>query len=278
MNLYRLLKERAAAGRPLRVALIGAGKFGSMYLAQAQAHAGHPRGRHRRPRARPRDGVARAHRMAGRALRRARRSPRPGVRGTTCITDDALAMIAAPEVEIVIDATGSPTAGIRHALACCTHGKHVVMVNVEADALAGPLLAQRAARGRRRLLARLRRPAGADLRDGRLGARGRIRGGRRRQGHEVPAGVPRVDAGHGLAALRLHAGDGCGRRLQRPDVQFLPRRHQERDRDGGGRERDGSHPLPRAASRSRRAASTISRGCSVRATLAVICTTSARSR
>ncbi|HEX2185231.1 MAG TPA: SAF domain-containing protein, partial [Chloroflexota bacterium] len=34
--------------------------------------------------------------------------------------------------------------GIRHALACCRHGKHVVMVTVEADALAGPLLARRA--------------------------------------------------------------------------------------------------------------------------------------
>jgi predicted homoserine dehydrogenase-like protein len=67
-----------------------------------------------------------------------------GRSGTTCITDDAHAMISAAEVEIVIDATGSPTAGIRHALACCAQGKHVVMVNVEADALAGPLLAQRA--------------------------------------------------------------------------------------------------------------------------------------
>jgi predicted homoserine dehydrogenase-like protein len=35
-------------------------------------------------------------------------------------------------------------AGIRHALACCEHGKHIVMVNVEADCLAGPLLARRA--------------------------------------------------------------------------------------------------------------------------------------
>ena len=54
-------------------------------------------------------------------------------------------MIASPHVEIVIDATGSPSAGIRHVLACCEHGKHVVMVNVEADALAGPLLARKAA-------------------------------------------------------------------------------------------------------------------------------------
>ena len=36
MNLHRLLQARAAAGTPLRVALIGAGKFGAMYLAQAK--------------------------------------------------------------------------------------------------------------------------------------------------------------------------------------------------------------------------------------------------
>jgi predicted homoserine dehydrogenase-like protein len=60
------------------------------------------------------------------------------------VLDDAQALIAAPEVELVIDATGNPAAGIAHALGCCEHGKHVVMVNVEADALAGPLLARRA--------------------------------------------------------------------------------------------------------------------------------------
>lgn len=40
MNLYSLLSERAAGGRPVRVGLIGAGKFGSMVLAQAQRIAG----------------------------------------------------------------------------------------------------------------------------------------------------------------------------------------------------------------------------------------------
>jgi predicted homoserine dehydrogenase-like protein len=35
MNLHRLAVERLAAGRPVRVGLIGAGKFGSMFLAQA---------------------------------------------------------------------------------------------------------------------------------------------------------------------------------------------------------------------------------------------------
>jgi predicted homoserine dehydrogenase-like protein len=143
MNLHRMLQERAAAGNPLRVALIGAGKFGAMYLAQAK----HTPGIHVVAVAdlapeRAKASLARtgwpAERYSARTLAEAGRS------GTTCVTDDALAAIAAPEVEIVIDATGSPAAGIRHALACCAHGRHVVMVNVEADALAGPLLARRA--------------------------------------------------------------------------------------------------------------------------------------
>ena len=65
--------------------------------------------------------------------------------GSTFITDDAHAVIASDAVDIVIDATGSPAAGIAHALLCCEHRKHIIMVNVEADVLAGPYLARRAA-------------------------------------------------------------------------------------------------------------------------------------
>jgi predicted homoserine dehydrogenase-like protein len=54
-------------------------------------------------------------------------------------------LVASDRVDIVIDATGSPAAGIAHVLACCTHRKHIIMVNVEADALAGPWLAKQAA-------------------------------------------------------------------------------------------------------------------------------------
>jgi predicted homoserine dehydrogenase-like protein len=143
MNLYRMLQARAEERRPLRVGLIGAGKFGTMYLAQAK----HTPGIHVAAIAdlvpdRARASLARA----GWARERfgARSFAGAGKSGATFVTDDALALIKAPEVEIVIDATGHPAAGIRHALACCAHGKHVVMVNVEADALAGPLLARRA--------------------------------------------------------------------------------------------------------------------------------------
>jgi predicted homoserine dehydrogenase-like protein len=64
--------------------------------------------------------------------------------GTTHVTADADALIADPRVEVIVEATGVPAAGIRYALKAIEHGKHIVMVNVEADALAGPLLARRA--------------------------------------------------------------------------------------------------------------------------------------
>ena len=51
--------------------------------------------------------------------------------------------IALDGVEVVVEATGDAAAGARHALLCAAHGRHVVMVTVEADALVGPLLARR---------------------------------------------------------------------------------------------------------------------------------------
>ena len=180
MNLHRLLKQREADKKPLRVALLGAGKFGSMFMSQAA----------RTPGLRL---VAVADLSPGRARAALTRVGWPAAalnaestadalkNGKVYFTDDTDAVIASPDVEIVVDATGQAAAGIEHVLACCEHGKHIIMVNVEADALAGPLLARRA-RGRHRLFAGLRRPARADLRNGRLGARLRLRGHGRRQG------------------------------------------------------------------------------------------------
>ncbi len=143
MNLHRMLLARAADGRPLRVGLIGAGKFGAMYLAQAKHTPGiHVVGIADLAPDRAKASLARtgwaAERFAATSFAAAAKT------GATHVTDDARALIAAAEIEIVIDATGNPAAGIRHALACCAQAKHIVMVNVEADALAGPLLARRA--------------------------------------------------------------------------------------------------------------------------------------
>ncbi|MBL8836842.1 MAG: Gfo/Idh/MocA family oxidoreductase [Alphaproteobacteria bacterium] len=143
MNLHRMLAERAASGRPVGVGLIGAGKFGSMFLAQAPHTPGlHVVGIADLAPARARESLARigwpVERCGAATLDDAARS------GATHVGDDAARLIAHSAVEVVIDATGSPPAGIRHALAAIASGKHIVMVNVEADVLAGPLLAERA--------------------------------------------------------------------------------------------------------------------------------------
>ena len=140
MNLSSLL---AARGRPVRVGLIGAGKFGSMVLAQAQRIANfHVVGVADLDPGKARASLDRvgwpAERYAATSLDEAVRS------GGTCVLDDAMALAACPAVECLIEATGHPIAGIRHAAAAIEHGKHIVMVNVEADVLCGPLLAERA--------------------------------------------------------------------------------------------------------------------------------------
>ncbi|MCL4746928.1 MAG: Gfo/Idh/MocA family oxidoreductase [Burkholderiaceae bacterium] len=144
MNLHAMLLERQAAARPLRVGLIGAGKFGSMYLSQALRTPGiHVVGVADLSVARARKALRLvgwpAERIAAKSFEAA------AAKGSTHLLEDAMALIASPHLDIVIDATGHPASGIRHVLACCMHGKHIVMVNVEADALAGPLLAERAA-------------------------------------------------------------------------------------------------------------------------------------
>jgi predicted homoserine dehydrogenase-like protein len=60
----------------------------------------------------------------------------------TRFTDDALKMMESADVEVVVEATGHAPAGIAHARKAIAEGKHIVMVNVEADVLAGPLLAR----------------------------------------------------------------------------------------------------------------------------------------
>ena len=143
MNLHRLLQEREAASRPVRVVLIGAGKFGSMYLSQARRTPGiHLLAVADLDPARARASLVRT--GWSEALLGAKSLDAAAKDRTTCLTDDAAAAIAHPATEVVIDATGSPAAGVRHVLACCAAGKHIVMVNVEADALAGPLLARKA--------------------------------------------------------------------------------------------------------------------------------------
>ncbi len=144
MNLHRKLKEREAAGKPLRIGLIGAGKFGTMYLSQARKTPGiHLVGVADLSVPRARDALRRTgwadERVAAKSLDEAART------GGTYVGEDAAALIAHPAVDIVVEVTGHPPAAVSHALKAFAAAKHVIMVTVEADAFCGPLLAKKAA-------------------------------------------------------------------------------------------------------------------------------------
>jgi predicted homoserine dehydrogenase-like protein len=143
MNLFTMLQARADSHRPIRVGLIGAGKFGSMYLAQARVTPAihivaiaDLRPERARLACRQTNWPEQAY--GAKSLEQAFES------GATFIGDDAACMINSGYFDVVIDATGDPRAGIQHCALAIHNGAHIIMVNVEADVVAGPLLAQRA--------------------------------------------------------------------------------------------------------------------------------------
>jgi len=143
MSLHRQLLRRAAEGRPVRVGLIGAGKFGTMYVAQIPRTPGVHLA-----------GIADL-RVPG-ARRNLERAGWPQAqysaasldeaidRGTTHVSEDWQALVRHPAIDVIVECTGHPIAAVDHCLAAFAQGKHVVNVTVEADACCGPALAQRA--------------------------------------------------------------------------------------------------------------------------------------
>ena len=250
MSLHRLLQQRAAAGKPVRVGLIGAGKFGSMFLAQVptmpglevaviadldpeRARAacrtvGWDAARIARTRfvAIRRRGLRRSR---GRGRRRGDRQPagrhRPCPRG---------------------DRGAASTSSWSMSRRTCWPGR----CSPRRRARAGVVYS----------LAYGDQPAlTCELVDWARACG--FRGDRRRQGHEIPAGLPRRHAGRRLGALRPDAGGGAQRRDEPADVQLVPRRHQIGDRDGGGRQRLPGSACRMTGSASRPAASTTCRTC-----------------
>ncbi len=134
MYLYQELVARAAASKPVRVGLIGAGKFGSMFLSQVPTT----------------NGLAVAQ-IADLDPKRAMEACRSVGWDTSLIeqtqfTDDAFKMMQSGGVDVVVEATGNPVVGFLHAREAIRNGLHIVMVNVEADVLVGGLLAEEARR------------------------------------------------------------------------------------------------------------------------------------
>ena len=144
-DIARDLTSLAENAAPIRIAVIGCGKFASMFLAQATRTPGlhvvtiadlNP--------SRARTAL---NKIGWPAEKYAATSADQALRTVgTWITDDARAAIEAAGIDVVIEATGNPIAGTEHALMAIAAGRHVVMVNVEADVLCGPALSMRAAR------------------------------------------------------------------------------------------------------------------------------------
>ncbi len=144
MNLHAKLQAREAQGKPLRLGVIGAGKFAAMYIAQVPRTPGvHLVGIADLSPAKARANLERVgwkpEAYGAASLDAALKERR------THLGEDWEALVAHPAIDIVVEATGNPIAAVDHALGAFRNGKHVVMVTVEADAYCGPLLARRAA-------------------------------------------------------------------------------------------------------------------------------------
>ncbi len=143
MSLHRKLQELAANHQSIKVGLIGAGKFGSMYLSQIPNTPGVHL-----------VGIAdlspsSAKKNLSRVGWKDEQSNAPSLdqaikTGQTHISENWEALVSHPTIDVIVECTGHPIAAVDHCLLAFKNGKHVVNVTVEADAFCGPLLAQKA--------------------------------------------------------------------------------------------------------------------------------------
>ena len=132
MFLEKKINELIDNKKTVNVTLIGAGKFGSMFLSQVPYTKG-----------------LNVFTICDLNIDKAKKACREvgwseDQINNTIFTEDFEKAINDDEVEVVVEATGHPSSGIKHARTCFKYGKHVIMVNVEADVLAGPSLSAEA--------------------------------------------------------------------------------------------------------------------------------------
>ena len=143
MSLHRQLQQLAANHQSIKVGLIGAGKFGSMYLSQIPNTPGvqlvgiadlSPVGVRKN-----------LERVGWKDEQSNAKSLDDAIKtGQTHISEDWQALVSHPAIDVIVECTGHPIAAVDHCLLAFKHGKHVVNVTVEADAFCGPLLAKKA--------------------------------------------------------------------------------------------------------------------------------------
>lgn len=144
MNYLRYFNRRGT--RQVECAIIGTGGFGRSFLAQAR----------RVPDLSCRVAVDQSAAVAARVLasvgvakaeiaecRDSAQARAAWDAGKYIAATDVAALMELP-IEVVLEATGSPEAGARHARIAIEAGKHVILVTKETDSVVGPLLARMA--------------------------------------------------------------------------------------------------------------------------------------
>lgn len=142
----RALEERAAAGRPLRVGMVGAGFMGQGIANQITNFVPgmtlvgianrHPE--------RAREAFAYAGVDDVASASSVGDVDTAVAAGRPVITDDPSILAASTAVDVVIEVTGSVDYAAQVVLDCIDGGTHVVLMNAELDGTVGPLLAHKA--------------------------------------------------------------------------------------------------------------------------------------
>ncbi len=147
-GIARDLKARADEGRPIRIGVIGSGEMGTDLVTQG----GLMRGIEvaaiatRRPHT-ARAAMAIAYGDDTHAVEADTQSKvTAAIEAGRMAVTSAETLVRNPLIDVVIDATGKPGVAADYCLAAMEHGKHLVMMNVEADVTIGPYLKQQADR------------------------------------------------------------------------------------------------------------------------------------
>lgn len=147
-GLARDLAARAEAGKPIRVGVIGSGEMGTDLVTQMSLMKGVEMAAiaTRRPHtALAAMTIAYGDESHGKVVDTPSAATAAIEQGKIAITS-AETLVTTPNIDVVIDATGKPGVAADFDLTAMEHGKHLVMMNVEADVTIGPYLKAQADR------------------------------------------------------------------------------------------------------------------------------------
>jgi predicted homoserine dehydrogenase-like protein len=146
MAVDTVLREREAAGQPIRVGMVGAGTTGRSVALQLGTPVPGMRlvAIANRTLAKGERAFREAHIHGWSRVSSASDAEQAILRGTPVLTDDPTVLTACEAIDIIVEVTGTVEAGALVVLDAIAHRKHVVMVNAELDSLIGPILNERA--------------------------------------------------------------------------------------------------------------------------------------